>query len=242
MTSAGNEKERVYLSPQVASKRNGIRHILWDWNGTLLDDVALCVSALNRVCDRRGIPHLTIERYREIFTFPVSDYYKAAGFDFDKEPFSVPADEWVDIYCNEVWEASRLHDGVVEVLDFCRAHGYSQSMLSAHHHDTLARLVEFFGVADYFNDVVGLGDFYADGKTELGKAWLNNSGLRPDTILMIGDTLHDHEVAEALGVHCVLISGGHQSARRLHSSGARVLDRLEDVLSFLGKPTHEGRA
>jgi phosphoglycolate phosphatase len=232
--STGSTEKSARCEARPTLSRDGIRHILWDWNGTLLDDVELCVSALNRVSARRDLPPISIERYREVFTFPVIDYYRAVGFDFDEEPFDVPADEWVDIYCTEVWDSTRLREDAPRVLAHFHESGYSQSMLSAHNHDMLAKLVAFFGVADYFDQIVGLDDFYAHGKTELGKAWLSDTGHRPDRVLMVGDTLHDFEVAQALGTRCVLIEGGHQSGKRLQGAGVSVHGNLRGLWDALG--------
>ena len=62
--------------------------VLWDWNGTLLDDVALCVDALNRLLRIYHYPQqYSLAQYREIFGFPIEDYYIRAGFDFSKNSY-----------------------------------------------------------------------------------------------------------------------------------------------------------
>lgn len=213
---------------------DAVSHIVWDWNGTLLDDVALCLSALNSVGKRRGVPPLTLERYRGIFTFPVIDYYKAAGFDFAHEPFSAPAEEWVAAYKEGVRTLARPYGGAVDVLDRLSRAGFRQTLLSAHEHGLLVELVRHFGLDGHFDKVMGIGDIYAAGKRELGLAWLAESGFAPEAVLMIGDTLHDNEVAEAMGVRCILIASGHQSRERLGEAGVPVLDSVADVPAFLG--------
>lgn len=60
-----------------------IKHIIWDWNGTLLDDVGLSLEAINIVLARYNLPPLRKERYLEIFTFPVIEYYRELGFNFE---------------------------------------------------------------------------------------------------------------------------------------------------------------
>ena len=69
-------------------------YVVWDWNGTLLDDAEVCLAVMDRMLVRRGLPPIgDMERYREIFTFPVRDYYALAGLDMDAEPFTDLADE-----------------------------------------------------------------------------------------------------------------------------------------------------
>ena len=62
-------------------------HIVWDWNGTLLDDLWLCLDAINSVLDSRGMNRVDEISYRKIFTFPVIDYYEQLGFNFKNENF-----------------------------------------------------------------------------------------------------------------------------------------------------------
>ena len=57
------------------------KHIIWDWNGTLLDDTWLCVEGINQALIKRNLTPISEDRYREVFTFPVRDYYKKLGFD-----------------------------------------------------------------------------------------------------------------------------------------------------------------
>ena len=74
------------------------KHIIWDWNGTLLVDRWLCVEGINQALIKRDLPPISEDRYRKIFTFPVKEYYKKLGFDFESEPFEVAGDEFVDYY------------------------------------------------------------------------------------------------------------------------------------------------
>ena len=91
------------------------RHIIWDWNGTLLDDVWLGVASVNVLLERRGQPTLTIESYRRHFDFPVRDYYERVGFDFETEPFEEAAVEFIAEYEARRAEC-RLHDDAEDTL------------------------------------------------------------------------------------------------------------------------------
>ena len=205
------------------------RHIIWDWNGTLLDDVEFCIRTINEIAARRGIPPVTRERYREVFTFPVIEYYKALGFDFDEESFAVPAQEWVDGYTVGVLTQAQLYPGAVAVLAALADDGFAQSILSAHHQDPLVNTVRHFGIAQYIDPILGLDDHYAESKLQLGRAWLNAADVDRDSVLLVGDTLHDHEVAEALGVACLLVAHGHQSEEQLAKAGVPVVGDLGKI-------------
>ena len=74
------------------------KHIMWDWNGTLVDDAWLCVEIMNKSLEKRNLQTITVEDYRQVFKFPVKDYYVELGFDFQSEPFEVCGLEFIDAF------------------------------------------------------------------------------------------------------------------------------------------------
>ena len=144
------------------------KHIIWDWNGTILNDLELCVDVGNNLFRRKNLPLLTVEKYKSIFTIPVRDYYIAAGFDFEKESFEIVGKEWMDEYEERKYEC-RLHKGLKEVLEKINTLGIEQSLLSAYKQDNLVKMADHFKLTKYFTHIVGLDNIYAAGKTELGK-------------------------------------------------------------------------
>lgn len=207
------------------------KHIIWDWNGTLFDDAWLCVDIINGMLARRDLPSLTPARYETIFDFPVIDYYRLAGFDFSLETFELLSNEFIAAYKHRTHEC-RLRAGAAQALESAQKSGLSQSILSAMEQNHLDQLVHSFGLATCFNGIVGLQDHHAFGKTETALRWLAEQHLPKDKILFVGDTLHDHEVAEALGVDSCLIYSGHHARSRLQTRGVKVVDSLSDVLEF----------
>jgi phosphoglycolate phosphatase len=203
--------------------------VLWDWNGTLLDDLRLSVRSANVLLARRGLPQLTHDAYLARFGFPVKDYYATIGFDFEREPFDDLSAEYVLEYEGAMGECS-LTEGAVETLDRLSALGYRQAVLSASHLGFLDEALRRFGVRDRFVDIAGLDDKNAHGKTDVGRALVARLGARPDRTVLVGDTLHDCEVARALGCRPVLFTGGHQDRTRLAGCGAPVVDALADVV------------
>lgn len=202
--------------------------IIWDWNGTLLNDGAFCVETINILLQKRGLAQLSENRYREVFSFPVKDYYEKAGFDFSKEDFSIPAREFIDLYNANVNTCS-LHPSARKVLDYFKTKKVRQFILSAMKQDMLERTVSFHKISGYFEKIVGLDDHYAVSKLEVGRQLLVTSGLNSDQTYIIGDTLHDFEVAQELGIGCILIADGHQSKKRLMISETIVLDSIKEL-------------
>jgi phosphoglycolate phosphatase len=213
------------------------KHIIWDWNGTLLDDAWLCVDVMNRMLKERNLPLRTLEQYREIFDFPVKNYYIVLGYDFEKEPFEKVGMEFMVKY-NERQKETSLHPEVKEVLDFFRQRSYGQYILSAREQNELVAEITELGVFQYFAGIYGLDDHYAHGKTDVGRQLLSETGIDPSEAVFIGDTRHDAEVAEEIGVDCILIPNGHHTVERLKQCDAVVLGSLSELESFIHHSRH----
>lgn len=203
-------------------------HIIWDWNGTLMDDAWLCSQIMNEMLSRRGLDTITPERYAEIFDFPVADYYQRAGWDFSRTPFETLSDEFIEEYAQRTTECP-LRDGTENALARVTQAGLTQSVLSAAKQSLVDQLVAHYKLTVHFSSVNGISNHHAAGKVDMAKRWLSESGKDPAKMLMVGDTIHDHEVAQALGVDCVLVYSGHMSISRLQATGARVVEGLEEI-------------
>ena len=201
------------------------RHLIWDWNGTLLDDLALSIDVMNSILDRRQLPRLDRVRYHALFDFPVRSYYERLGFNPARDSFERLSIEFIAGYDGRRLE-STLHRDSRKVLAAAAAAGLRQSILSAYRQETLREIVTHFGIAAYFDHIAGLDNIHAQSKVILGQALVRRLGLPPGEILLVGDTLHDLEVAGELGVDCALIAAGHHPADRLRASGAHVYPDL----------------
>ena len=204
-----------------------IKHIIWDWNGTLLNDNWLSIKAINILLEKYDLPAINIEKYLEIFTFPVIEYYKKLGFDFNQTPFSIIGTEFIKEYTDRMFEAD-LQKGAREILNYFHEIGISQSLLSAAKQQMLDDLMKFHNLKKYFLKVSGLTDHYANSKINAGKSWIKELKYDNKEVLLIGDTLHDVEVADEIGTECVLIARGHNTYDRLVSSGKNVFHNLHE--------------
>lgn len=190
---------------------------------------------MNKVLGDRNMQQIDIDDYRNLFTFPVKNYYEAIGFDFDKEDFEVPAMEFIEQYYSSIHKAD-LHPCVYDILTFFKELGFKQLVLSAMEHQNLISSLTSKGIIDFFDDISGINDHYAHSKLEMGKALIKNSGIKKETSFMIGDTVHDFEVASGLGLDCILVSNGHQSQERLLQTTSKVIPKLRDITNLFQTP------
>ena len=204
------------------------QHILWDWNGTLVNDVALTIDVMNGMLARRDMPLLTDESYRHIFSFPIRNYYEQLGFDFTVESWEDIGLEFLEEYGFR-WRSCSLYDDVKAVLERVARANIEQSLLSAAHKGILGAYVAHYGLSDYFTQVIGVENWDASGKQVIGKRWIDSQDLDPVEVLLVGDTVYDSEVAHEMGVDCILIDHGHQHREKLEHCGPQIFSSLTEL-------------
>lgn len=206
-------------------------HILWDFNGTILDDVQIGVRSINILLRNNGVDRvLDTDSYKEVFGFPVKDYYERVGFDFSKKSFDILAYEWIDLYNSMVNEAT-LCPNVIPALEFVKESGIKQLILTASEVSMVQEQLDKFGIASYFEEIIGQDNIKAYGKTESARRWFEKA--HPEHAVLIGDTPHDAETAKELGIECLLVSCGHQNEPRLAGYGKVFSDPLDAVKYLL---------
>ena len=202
--------------------------IIWDWNGTLLNDLDFCISTINILLKERDLALQNRNSYRQVFSFPVKNYYHAIGFDFEKEEFAIPAKEFIDLYDSGVKNCS-LHPAAYEILSWFKKKNTRQFVLSAMQQNMLEQTINHNSISGFFEGVFGLNDHYAVSKIERGEQLISQFNIEKNKTRIIGDTIHDFEVAEKLGINCILIANGHQTKERLKSTGATVISKLNEL-------------
>jgi phosphoglycolate phosphatase len=191
----------------------------------------VCIDCMNEMLSERSLPGIDLERYRQIFTFPVREYYFSLGFDFDKEPFDIPAHQFIDLYRKNLHHAP-LHPDAEEMLKYFREKNVKQVILSAMEQEFLEETLESKGIFTYFDRICGITNHLGEGKLEMARQLISELNGGNQTIIMVGDTFHDYEVAKGSGIPCVLIAQGHQSFERLAGLDCTVLKDLKQLSSI----------
>ena len=206
-------------------------HIVWDFNGTILDDINIGIDSANALLKRRNKRLIeSVDEYKNVFGFPISEYYNRIGFDFSEEPFEKLSVEWVEEYMRRV-DLAKVNRFFPEAVSKLHKRGTIQILLSATERGMLMRQITTLGIEKWFDAIYGLDNIQAKSKQLLADRFLRDY---PDAVpLFVGDTDHDAEVAASIGADCVLYSGGHQSASRLSELGLPVIGsllELEDIV------------
>jgi phosphoglycolate phosphatase-like HAD superfamily hydrolase len=216
---------------------NDIRHIVWDWNGTLLDDTALTVRAAGAALAAIGVPReLTVEHWREIAVRPIyTTYTGLAGAELTPDQWRVIQDVWLATYVAGA-DAVGLNPAALAALDQATALGMTQSIVSLHKEDVLHEHAADLGIADRFTAISGTrGPWTSGNHSKAGEVrhQLSGLGIDPAHALMIGDMVDDAHQARDAGVAVVLVPSGDTSLTRLVASGYPVAESL--VAAVLGQ-------
>ena len=213
-------------------KDNQCQHIIWDWNGTLVNDAWLFVELMNEELDVRNLPLIDVEAYREHFTFPVKKYYENLGFNFERENFQEVGYNFIQKYKRRQHEPL-LFEETIEILTKISRLGISQSIISAQEDKLLQKSVIHYKLTNFFESIMGIDHYYADSKFKIAEANKKQLSCNSNSIMMVGDTAHDYEVASALGVNCILFANGHYSRARLEQVHCKIIHNLLDLLNYI---------
>jgi phosphoglycolate phosphatase len=206
--------------------------VCWDWNGTLLDDTDIALTAMNAVLGARGLPVLPDpETYRRVFGFPVRDFYARLGIaDAD---FRAAAERYLELFAAHVGQAP-LQPEAAATLTTIGQLRVEQVLISATVADTLDGQLAPHAIGEHFAQIIGITDAYTPSKADVVADWLRSSGHDPRRVLMVGDTNHDEEIAGDLALRFVRFARGHQEPPD-HDRYPVVHD-LRDVIGHVGGP------
>lgn len=211
---------------------NNIKYLFLDFNGTILDDVELCYNLLNMLLDEQKKDRVDFNRYRHIFTFPIRNYYLNAGLDFSIESYESMAVRFIDRYKKGVLECN-LYPEVKETFKYLKDKGIKIICLSATEINMLKWQLDYFGILDDFDVILGINDIYAKTKEDVAIRYINESNIDKNSALLIGDTLHDYECAKKMGIKAILNYCGHQDIDILKEANVPLIKELRDIKELL---------
>ena len=207
-------------------------YLVLDFNGTIIDDVDLCLNILNHLLEERNYKKVSLEEYKHIFTFPIKNYYINAGFDLKKYSFTSISHEFISLYQKASLNC-KLYEGINELIDKCNNNRIKVVLLSASQIDNLKEQTDHFGLSEKFEAILGTSTIEAASKVEIGKNYFKDK--QDKKILFVGDTTHDAEVASAIGADALLITHGHQARDiLLKANPLKVIDSFKEVEDILG--------
>ncbi|MCU0281289.1 MAG: HAD hydrolase-like protein [Acidimicrobiia bacterium] len=215
-----------------------MRHVVWDWNGTLFDDLDIVVAAVNVSLRAVGAGPIDADRYREVYQRPLHRFYETLlGRPVLPEEMASIDLDFHDAY-HALLDQARLTVDARRAVDLVAARGQTQSVLSMWWHDRLVPAVRYFALDDYMLAVDGhRGPAGASKQNHLARHVEQLVRLFPGRVegrsmTVIGDVTDDADAARAVGVGCVLYDGGSQPRAALEATGAPVASSLIEAVEL----------
>lgn len=208
------------------------KHVIWDFNGTLLDDVALAVWCDNQVLAGMGLPAISLSTYQSEMRAPLADFYRGLGVDLARYPYEEINLAFLRLFDENVHRAP-LRQGAVDAIQALRDAGLTQSIVSATYEPTLRVQAEGLGLSPWMLRVTGLLDRLSGHKKDRAGWHMAELSLTPEDVVLVGDTLGDAELATHLGCRCIMLAGGHTDIDRLDSTGYPLAQSMAEVASLL---------
>jgi phosphoglycolate phosphatase len=205
---------------------NQIKTIVWDWNGTLIDDLKETVIANKEALTQLGYEQISHEFYKNNFALPVDIYYKAIGIrPCDYAKFS---ELFLAGYRRRIPSMS-LYDQVIPYLSQTKAMGIKHIILSAYEHNGLTEWLDSMDLLSHFDGVFGAHNSSGQCKKNAGKRMVSAMNLDINHCVYFGDTLHDAHVAKYLGITPLLLASGHNDEARLNTVGCKVYPHFSNM-------------
>ena len=206
-------------------------HIFWDFNGTIIDDVGNALQCVNDMLERKGRQPITLDDYYTYVETPIIGFYRHI-LPPDELDFQDISRQYHSDYARHINETG-LAEGAYELLHKLKAMGVHQYIITANILSEAEELIEKFGISACFDKILGAENTLAESKIDRAKAFFKELNINRNGAILIGDTLHDLETANALGIDCVLVSYGHQGRRLLEEHNAFTVNSLKDVEKIL---------
>ena len=181
------------------------KNIIWDWNGTIIDDAWLFVDIMNVFLNKEGLPLISLNDYRQHFCFPIQNYWRHLGFNFNESSFDKLNGDFIKLYKKNLFKA-RPHFGIKSFILKLNKLGYRQFVLSASSDTILKKSINHYNFSSLFVRAYGVDNLNATGKTVVGKQLCKSHKLNINETVLIGDTEYDKRVADELGCSVFLLS------------------------------------
>ena len=205
--------------------------IIWDFNGTLIDDVYAALGAVNDMLIRRNQPVITLDDYSRNVDIPIWKFYERVFI-----PGTITPEEAISEFASGYEKYIKPYpvmEGAVKVLEYFRELQKTQLIVSASHIDKVTAQLKNLELYQYFTDVLAMNDYNCTDKIFLAVKYLQDNNISPENVVCIGDCIADWQMSKVIGCDCILNTKGHQVRRELSVTDAVIADSIEEILQLI---------
>jgi len=212
-----------------------IESIIWDWNGTILNDVDNNINAVNMILQKRNLAVITKEEYRRKIKIPIKQFYNDIGLEInDPETYNLITNDYWKYYNMGYKNNTKINDGMENILIKLKENDINNYLLSATQHDKLIKQVKDKGMEIYFKDIIGNNNYEVKSKLEKAKELIKNENIKVNNTILIGDLISDYELAEELRIKCILYSNGHQKIKM--EKDKNIINNFAEIFNYINIP------
>jgi len=208
------------------------KNIIWDWNGTIVNDAPLFVDTMNVLLKQNSLPSICLVDYKKKFCFPIEKYWRALGFRFNQKTFNTFNKLFISLYKEKMFSPP-LQPDIVSVFRELQNLKIRQFVLSASEQSLLEGAIVYYQIDSFFAGIYGVDNLNAFGKEAFGKKLIEDHSINPKETIVVGDTAYDYRVASSLGCRCVLVSFGHFEYSRLLFKDCITLHSVDELRTLL---------
>lgn len=206
--------------------------IIWDFNGTIIDDIDAALASVNDMLERRSLPTINFEQYASYVDTPIIKFYEHIFDDLYSMDFDIIAREFNEGYEKHLGRKPVMKHAE-EALEYFNSIGKLQTVISATHIDKVNRRLKEFGLTEYFDKILAHNNLIAEDKTHLAVKYFAEKNIKAEEAIVIGDCVADYKMAKTLGCDCVLTTQGHQSRKEFALTDAVVIDSLLELKNII---------
>jgi len=206
--------------------------IIWDFNGTLIDDIDAALASVNDMLGRRNLPLINFEQYASYVDTPIIKFYEHIFDDLYSMDFGEIAIEFNEGYEMHLKDRAVMKNAE-DVLGYFNSKSKLQTVISATHIDKVTKRLTEFGLTGYFDKILAHNNLIAEDKTHLAVRYFADKEIKPEDAVVIGDCVADWQMAKTLGCDCVLTTQGHQSRKEFDITDALIIDSLLELKNII---------
>lgn len=199
-----------------------LKNLIFDWSGTLCDDLTPVVTTTGKIFQKHGLKPLTRAEFLDQFSLPYDKFYAER---IPHVPIEYIEDDWKEFFPKDGGEITVI-EGVNEFLEEAKSYGFRLFLLSSVPREQFDVQASKFGLSGYFED----HETSVIDKSERMLELLTRNNLVPNETAYVGDMIHDMESAKKCEVTAIGVATGYESADDLHKAGADMIFR--NLLEF----------